>query len=78
MKNEIEHTKSQLSELEKTIADLKTALGSETDKLRHWETRSGKAKEKLKEMLAKHSWIESEKQFFDKPDSIYSFKDINE
>lgn len=78
MKKEIDAMKSQLTEMETTLTEIKQLLAVEVEKLKNWENRSGKAKEKLKEMLAKYAWIETEKQFFNRPDSIYCFNDLNE
>lgn len=75
-KKEIDKLKHEINVIEKDIESIKSDLSKETDKLKLFESRSGKAKEKLKEMATKYPWIDTERQFFGKPDSIYCFKDL--
>jgi structural maintenance of chromosome 2 len=78
MKKEIDILKLQLNELEKTLSEINKELGDDVDKLKRLESTVGKAREKLKEMVAEYAWIEAEKKFFGKLDSPYCFKDVND
>ena len=58
---EIEKLKHEINVIEKDIESIKSDLSKETDKLKLFESRSGNAKEKLKEMTTKYPWIDTER-----------------
>lgn len=78
MRKEIDQLKALLSEIEQTLKEITKDLALEHEKMKTFEQRAVKAREKIKELCSKHAWIESEKQFFGKPDTPYCFKNVTD
>ena len=73
MKREIDSLRHRSEKLEANIVEIKQQLTQESEKLKHFEQRLAKAKEKLMEMSKEYPWIDNEKQFFGKVETLYCF-----